>query len=88
MDENSSLSRRLKAAYSLLATVGTALVLAYLVTELQARVFPGQYFALFIVSFLALLLAQLLGISRGSLNRDKYREAMDSGTHPIDTPAK
>lgn len=88
MDEHWALNRRLKAAYSLLVAVGTALVLAYLVTELQARVFPGQYFALFVVSFLALLLAQLLGLVRGRLDRDTHRRAEASGTESSDTAAQ
>lgn len=87
MDEDSASSRRRAKAYSLLAALGTALVLAYLVTELQVRVFPGDHFALFIVAFLALLLVYLLGYSRGRLSRDKGREAETSGAQNTDIPA-
>ena len=84
MDENSAAMRRRKRVYSLLAALGTALVLAYFVTELQVRVFPGEYFALFMVSFLALFLVYMLGLSRGRLNRGKGRKAKTSGASPTD----
>ncbi len=80
--------RRLKEVYNLLAALGTALVLAYLVTELQVRVFPGDYFALFIVSFLVLFLVYMLGLSRGRLNRKKARKDKTSGASTSDTVAQ
>ena len=85
MGEDSEAMRRRNRAYSLLAAFGTALVLAYFVTELQVRVFPGEYFALFIFSFLALFLVYMLGFSRGRLNRGKGRKAKTSGASPTDT---
>ena len=53
------------AAYTLLTALGTALVLAYLVTELDVRVFGGEPFALFITASIMLFAAYLLGVARG-----------------------
>ena len=80
--------RRLKKVYSPLAALGTSLVLAFLVTELQVRVFPGEYFALFMVSFLALFLVYMLGLSRGRLDRGKGRKAKTSGAATTDSVAQ
>ncbi len=79
MDEDSASNKRLANAYHLLAAIGTALVLAYLVTELQVRVFWGEHFALFVVAFLTLLLAYLLGYSGGRMSRGEGQKAEISG---------
>lgn len=88
MDKDSVPKRRLGRAYSLLAALGTALVLAYLVTELQVRIFPGEPFALFIVSFVALFMVYLLGYSSGRLNRSMRCKAKTPGASKTDTAAQ
>ena len=60
-----SRSNRFRAAQTLLTAIGTSLVLAYLVTELNVRVFGGAPFALFITASIACFAAFLLGIARG-----------------------
>ena len=47
--------------YTLLIAVGTSLILAYLVTELDTRVFQGDPFSLFVASAVILCVAFLLG---------------------------
>ncbi len=51
--------------YTLLAALGTSLILAYLVTELDGRVFGGDPFALFVTASIVLFVTYLLGLARG-----------------------
>jgi len=51
--------------YTLLTALGTSLIFAYLVTELDVRMFGGDAFALFITASIVLFITYLLGLARG-----------------------
>ena len=51
--------------FTLATALGTSLILAYLVTELDVRVFGGDSFTLFVTASIALLGTYLLGFARG-----------------------
>lgn len=63
-----------------LIATGTALIFAYLVTEIQVRLFFGNNFALFMVAFIALFVAYLLGYTRGRSGRCR-RKRRHHATH-------
>lgn len=63
-----------------LVATGTALIFAYLVTEIQVRLFFGNNFALFMVAFIALFVAYLLGYTRGRSGR-RRRKRRHHATH-------
>ncbi len=71
---------------SLLIAIGTALVLAWLVTELKVRVFPDDHFALFLVAFVALCSAWLLGRTVGRSDAIDHDEPGSPGNSPNHTP--
>ncbi|MCY4199039.1 MAG: hypothetical protein OXF31_04335 [Gammaproteobacteria bacterium] len=52
--------------YTLLIALGTSLIFAYLVTELDVRVFGGDAFSLFVTACIVLFVTYLLGFARGS----------------------
>ena len=74
MKEGKSTSR-LALLYAALTALGTALVLAYLVTEIQVRLFYNDGFALFLVAFIAIVGAYILGYTRGHSTRREGRSS-------------
>ena len=74
MNEGKSTSR-LGLLYAALTALGTALVLAYLVTEMQVRLFYNDAFALFLVAFIALVGTYILGYVRGRSTRREGRSS-------------
>lgn len=73
MTRTRRLRRYRRLILAVLIALGTALVFAYMVTELQVRLFYGDQFALFVVACIALLLTYLLGYARASSTRRRRK---------------
>jgi cold shock CspA family protein len=70
---------------SLLVATASALFFAVLVTELSSRVWPGEYFALLLLAFVALLVSGLLNLKLAARPSGSANTAAQPDTSPADS---